>query len=73
MIDVSCIPLVTGTQPGPMKIFKIMWTSSYFIKNACCNKIVDGTIFLSHSEKLFEVSLYQRYWSLTCYCARRMS
>lgn len=32
MIDVSCIPLVTGTQPGPMKIFKIMWTLSYFIK-----------------------------------------
>ena len=22
MIDVSCIPLVTGTRPGPMKIFK---------------------------------------------------
>lgn len=22
MIDVSCIPLVTGTRPGPMKILK---------------------------------------------------
>ena len=39
MIDVSCIPLVTGTQPGPVKIFKCgLYLCHFFLKNACCNK-----------------------------------